>query len=216
MHEVYSCCQETCLGFTITRCRPQSSNCVNVTLSLPHAQQPLLDPAPLVEAESMCPSCPITTANATWNLTGDLAGVLRKFCELPSKVLLQTLALRRFRRSGISWRLPCADGKIRVLDSIGNICSNMSSADGTSQASSDAAPLKIRDGGAHVGRGWFFPRRWPRRLVGCCHAAMLGNKRLNSLVCFSPSRLYFAVAMRLVCDYVKKRCLVIVCSHRHC
>ena len=37
-------------GLTITRCRPRSSNCVNVcALSLPHAQQPPLDPALPVE-----------------------------------------------------------------------------------------------------------------------------------------------------------------------
>ena len=67
----------------------------------------------------------------------------------------------------------------------------------------------------------FFPRRWPCRLLGCRHAAQFRNNSLNSLACLSPSRSYFAVACKLVCDAVKKRCSVLfvlteIAELQHC
>ena len=49
---------------------------------------------------------------------------------------------------------------------------------------------------AHMfGRGWFFPRRRPRRLVGCRHATQLEEQEFEFTRSLLPLKLVFAVAV---------------------
>ena len=89
-----------------------------------------------------------------------------------AQVLLQTLSLRRFWRSGMSWRLPCADGKIRAQGPTASRLNRRGPLQHvigrrrdchesrTSQTSSDAAPMKAYGTVAHMsGRGGFLPAK---------------------------------------------------------
>ena len=69
-------CHESRFTLTITKCGPRSSNCVICTPSPYHMHSSHLWILRLLLRLKCGPSCPTMTANATWNLTGDLTGAL--------------------------------------------------------------------------------------------------------------------------------------------
>ena len=133
--------------------------------------------------------------------------------DLRDQALLQTLAFRRFLLSGMSWRLPCADGKIRAQ---GPTASRLNRRgllqhvigrrrdcheSRTSQVSSDAAPVKVTV--AHMsGRGWFLPAKMAASSCG-----QLEGQEFEFTRVLLPLKLILCCGRRkLVCDRVTKWC----------
>ena len=100
----------------------------------------------------------------------------------------------------------------QLIDSIGEVCSNMSSADDAIIMSH--ARRRLRDGGAHVWT-WLVSSREDGRVVlwDVVTQPSLRAKSLNSLACFSPSSSYFAVAVANSFVTLYKRYFCQFCSH---